>query len=222
MTKELKFNFKTEWLPIFFIIISIAASFYFYSHFPEEVVTHWNFRGEADGWSSKGFAAFFFPGLLAFMYLMFLFLPKIDPRGSKYKQFGKTYNIFKTIIIAFMAGIYFIVGLNGIGYDIEVGSYIPIGVGLLMIIMGNYMSKIKSNWFIGIRTPWTLSSESVWSKTHRFGGKIFMLGGLLIALMPWVPGSFQLPLFILIIIIMVIGSFGYSYFAYRKEEKSKK
>jgi len=120
-----------------------------------------------------------------------------------------------------MALIYFIVGFSGLGYNISVSLWMPVLIGLLFIVMGNYLSKIKPNWFMGIRTPWTLSSEEVWNKTHRFGGKIFILGGLLMILEPLLPTNFQLAVFIITMVIILAGTVGYSLIAYLQEKKNK-
>lgn len=217
--KTFKPCFKTEILPIFFIMVSLVVSGYFYLNFPEQVPTHWDIHGQVDGWSSKGFAAFFFPILILGMYFLFIFLPKIDPKREKYQQFMRVYNIFKNLIVIFMVGVYLLTGLNGLGYNLPIELYMPVAVGILFIIIGNYMSKIKTNWFLGIRTPWTMSSDIVWQKTHRFGGKIFVLSGLILASMVWLPDNWQSWLFSLIIVLMIFGTFGYSYWVYKQEEK---
>ncbi len=213
----IKPTIKTEILPIFLVVLAIIASFYFYANFPEQVPIHWNVAGEVDNYGSRAIGAFLFPGIILGMYLMFLFLPLIDPKKERYNQFRKVYHIFKTILIALMAAIYFIASLNALGYNIEVGVWVPVLVGLLFIVLGNYMGKIKPNWFMGIRTPWTLSSEEVWNKTHRFGGKMFMLGGLLIALNSFLPVNYRLGVFIVAIVLVLLGTVGYSYVVYLKE-----
>lgn len=212
---------KTEVLPILLLVIAVLASFYFYAHFPERVPIHWNMAGEVDNYGTRATGAFLFPGILVGMYLLFLFIPYIDPKKARYVQFRKVYHIFKAFMIFFMAAIYFIASLNALGYNIPVGLWVPTMVGLLFIIIGNYMGKIKSNWFMGIRTPWTLSSEEVWNKTHRFGGKVFILGGVLFILMNFLPLDWRWPMFIVIMIIILFGTIGYSYILYRQEEKKK-
>jgi uncharacterized membrane protein len=221
MSNPIKPSLKTEIIPLVAIIISIVSSFYFYSRFPESVPTHWNFAGEVDGWSSRGVAAFLFPAIIAGMYLMFLVLPNLDPQKDRYEQFQKVYHVFKSILVCFMLAIYLITGLNGIGYDLPVGSFVPAMVGMLFVVIGNYLSKIKPNWFMGIRTPWTLSSEEVWNKTHRFGGKVFILSGIIMMFMGVLPEKFALVLFISVIIFLTIGTFAYSFVIYKKEEKKK-
>ncbi len=222
MINPIKPTIKSEIAPIVLILISLLASFYFYAHFPPVVVTHWNFAGQPNGWSSAAFAAFFLHLLLLGMYLLFLAIPYLDPKKDRYEQFRKPYHIFKAILIAVMVIIYFIASLNGIGYSLNVSLWVPLIIGLLFIILGNYMGKIKPNWFMGIRTPWTLSSEEVWNKTHRFGGKAFIIGGLLMLIQGFLPVSWRFPIFIFIILLLTVGTFGYSYYAFLQEKKIDK
>ncbi|MDD5071308.1 MAG: SdpI family protein [Patescibacteria group bacterium] len=220
MPNPIKPTIKTEILPLLILLATAISSFYFYAHFPERVPTHWNFAGEVDSWGPRS-SAFIIPAVMAGMYLLFMFLPFIDPKKERYGQFRKVYHIFKGIIIVFMAILYFATSLNGLGHNLPIGVIVPVGVGLLFIVIGIYMKEIKSNWFVGIRTPWTLSSEEVWDKTHRFGGKAFMLAGLLITLDSFLPISWRLPVFIAAMVILLFGTIGYSYFAYSKEKKSR-
>ncbi len=214
-------TFKTEIIPIIICIIAAISSFYFYANFPEQVPIHWNAAGKADNYGSRAMGAFLFPGIIIGMYLLFLVLPYLDPKKDRYQQFSKVYHIFKGFIVVFMTAIYFVASLNALGYNIPVSLYIPGLVGLLFIIIGNYMAKIKPNWFIGIRTPWTLSSEEVWNKTHRVGGKIFILGGVLMMIMNFLPVQLRMPLFFIIIVIILLGTLGYSYIIYARLEKNK-
>ena len=217
----IKITIKSELFSLIIVAISIIASFYFYAHFPATVVTHWGFNGKPNGWSGRGFAAFFLPVLLIGIYLLFLFLPQLDPKKERYAEFAKVYGIFKNFILFFLLAIYFIASLNNINYNLDVNIWVPAGVGLLFIIMGNYLGKLKPIWFVGIRTPWTLSSETVWNKTHRFGGKIFILGGLLMIVAGLAPLAWRLPLFIADIIILIFGTVIYSYIVYLQEKKNK-
>ncbi|MCX6745161.1 MAG: SdpI family protein [Candidatus Parcubacteria bacterium] len=221
MSNPIKPTIKTEIIPLLLIIISVVASFYFYANFPEQVPMHWNIAGQVDGWGSKTTGAIILPLVIIAMYVMFLLIPYLDPKKDRYEQFVKVYHIFKNYLIGFMVLVYLVTGLAGLGYDVPVGLIIPIGVGILFILIGNYMAKIKMNWFMGIRTPWTLSSEEVWNKTHRMGGKIFMLGGFLIILTGIAPLSWRLPIFILTMVLLIFGTIGYSYWVYRIEKNKK-
>ncbi len=219
MSNPIKLTIKSELFSAILIIVLIAASFYFYSHFPAVVVTHWNFQGQPNGWSGRAFAAFFFPALLIALYLLFIFLPNLDPRKERYAEFAKTYNVFRNLIIAVLAAVYFVASFNNLGANLSVNLWVPAAIGVLFIVLGNYLGKIKPNWFVGIRTPWTLSSETVWNKTHRFGGKVFIFGGLLMILSGFGPEAWRLPLFIADIIILLFGTVVYSYLVYLKEGK---
>lgn len=194
-------------------------SFYFYYNFPEQVATHWNIAGEPDNWSSKLSGAFVFPLIVLGMYLLFFILPYLDPRKNRYDQFRKIYHFFKGIMIFFMVFIFALMGFSNLDYNINIELWMPITIGVLFMLIGNYMGKIKPNWFLGIKTPWTLSNEEVWNRTHRFSGRMFILSGFLMILTGFSPVSLKLPLFIVAIAIIILGTMGYSYLAYRKEEK---
>lgn len=215
----LKPTLKTEILSLIMIVASFVLAFYFYQNFPDQVPTHWNFQGQADGWSSAGVGAFMIPFVLLGMYVLFLVIPLIDPKKDRYQEFAGTYHLFKNFIILFMFVIYLIVGYSGLGYDLDISIIVTTMVGLLFMVIGSQMPKIKSNWFIGIRTPWTLSSEEVWKNTHILGGKTFIIGGLLLIIAGFLENQFSLYLFIVAIILAAIVPMVYSYVWYRKLNK---
>ena len=219
MTNPIKPTIKSEIIPLLIILFSIIVSVYFYFNLPTRIPIHWNFAGEIDGWGSGQSHAIYMPAIIIGLYLMFLFLPYLDPRKERYEQFAKVYHIFKIAIIFIFALIYFLTSLAGLGYPINIGIVMPILIGILFLLMGNYMGKLKMNWFVGIKTPWTLSSETVWNKTHRLGGKIFMLSGILIMINSLAPMVLRLPIFILTMVFMIIGTIGSSYVFYRLENK---
>ena len=211
---------KTEIIPLLLIVVSLIASVYFYLNFPERVPDHWNIKGEVDGYCSKGSGAFFLPIIYIGFYPLMLFIPMIDPKKERYEQFRKPYHMIKNSVIVFMTIIYFYTGLAGLGYHLfSINIILSLGLGILFIVIGNYMGKVKSNWFCGIRTPWTLSNEEVWNKTHRLGGKVFVIMGLIM-----LSGMF-LPVEIFFIIVIISAIFGslipvvYSYWLYRRITK---
>lgn len=201
------------------VLASIVLSIYFYQHFPAIVPIHWNFAGQADGFASKGFGAFMIPVLLVAIYFLFELLPKIDPRKERYAEFAKVYSIIKTAIMLVFLGIGIVSGLNTLGYAVSVGFWVPFVIGLLFIVIGNYFGKIRSNYFVGIKVPWTLANEEVWNKTHRLGGKLFILAGFGMLIMDLLPSAARLPLFLAIIIAIVVLPIVYSYFLYKKLQK---
>ncbi len=203
-------------LAIALIIICFIASFFFYTNFPVLVATHWNFNGEVDGYSSAAFAAFFFPIFILVIYLILSSLPLIDAKKDRHHEFGKVYSSLKLLIVFFLTFIYGIIGFKGIGYNIPVQVVVPIGLGFLFIILGNYLRKVKQNWFMGIRNPWTMRYEEVWDKTHSLSSKIFMFGGLLFILIAFVQSVFVLPLFITVLIFLIVVPNIYSYILYTR------
>lgn len=221
-SKNMKYEFKKELPAILMVLASWVLGWYFYMHFPDRVVTHWNFAGTPDAWGSKTTNVWAMPGLLTGMYLLFTVLPLVDPRKDRYPEFIGVYRIFKNIIMLVLLAVILASGAYNLGYNIKIQYVIPTIIGLLMIVLGNYMSKIKPNWFMGIRTPWTMSSENVWNKTHRVGGYAFILFGLLIILSSFLPKVLGLIAFILGIMIVTVGTFGYSYWVYRQEIANSK
>lgn len=220
MKYPLKISFQSEIIPLLIIIISFALGIYFYQHFPEQVVTHWDFEGKPDGYSGKFFGALGLPFILLGLYFLLLFLPVIDPKRERYVAFQKIYHMFKIVFLSVLFAVFLASGLYNLGYKIPMNFIASISVGFLIVFLGNFMGKIKSNWFIGIRTPWTLSSENVWNKTHRLGGWLFVILGFLLILSPFLNDTWGIGISVLGALTITVVVFVYSYLLYRKE-KSK-
>lgn len=223
MDNNLRPALKTEWRSIALLIASFALGIYFFRHFPDRVPTHWNFQGIPDGYSAGGFAAFFIPGMMVFMYLIFAFLPYLDPRRERYQEFIGAYRLIKDAVLAFLLILFGLSGAAGLGYRVDIGFWVPVMVGALFAFLGLVMGKIKSNWFVGVRTPWTLSSEAVWAKTHAAAPGVMAVAGLLMAATAFVPdNAAKLALFILAVLIVALGLPAYSYLLFRREKKEGK
>lgn len=221
MTNPVKSNFKTEWFSISLILISFLLSYYFYQNFPAQVPSHWNINGEVDAYSGPLMGALMIPVLMLVMYLVFFFMPYLDPKKEQYINFSAVYHKFKELFLAFFLILYLMTGMNGLGYKIDIAFYIPLMIGWLFIVIGLLLKKVKMNWFIGIRTPWTLSSETVWEKTNKLGSDLMMISGLLMAATVLVSNTYKIIIFILAISLMVLVAPIYSYILYRKEQKTK-
>ena len=221
MSNPIKPTFKTEWWSVIMIVLAFLAGAHFYSRFPAQVPTHWNFQGQVNGYSSPLLAAFLLPAMMLVLYLVFLLLPYIDPKKDQYAAFASAYHHFKDLIVGFLFVLFILIGLNGLGYQINIGFWAPVLVGLLFIIIGALLNKIKMNWFLGIRTPWTLSSETVWAKTHQLSSRVLMLAGVLIALTAFLPSPARSVLFIAALALIIFALPIYSYFLYAKEKKEK-
>ena len=178
----MKVTWRSEAFNIFLIAAIFIASAIVYPSAPETVPIHWGLNGEPNGYGGRFEGLFLLPLMAVGIYLLLLFLPKIDPKGANYEKFGGVYRIIRTLLIVFMAGIHGIIIASIKGASINTGMVVLVMVGLMLAILGNYLGKIKQNWFAGIRTPWTLSSALSWTKTHQLGGRIFVIFGLLLAL----------------------------------------
>lgn len=164
-------------LVVFLLTIIVGAVAY--GKLPDRVPMHWNVHGQVDSYGPKIIILLMVPGIMLFMWLLMRFLPKIDPKKANYEKFGRSYSIMINLFLTFFFLMQIVTILASLGYNIKVEKIIPIAVGVLFIIIGNYLPKSKSNFFYGIKTPWTLSSEVSWNKTHRLGGKLFVISGVL-------------------------------------------
>lgn len=219
MSSPIKLSLKTEWFSVALIILSLLSAVYFYQNFPAQVPTHWNFQGEVNGYSGPLMAAFIIPIMMIGLYLLFLALPYLDPKKDDYASFAGVYHKFKDLIITFLFILFLMTSLNGLGYKINMGLWSPLLVGLLFVLIGLMLDKVKMNWFLGIRTPWTLSSPSVWEKTHKMSGRVLILAGLLMALTVVLPDKLKITGFILAIALIIFALPIYSYWLYRQENK---
>ena len=181
---------RREW-PHWVILVGLfAASAVAWDRVPERIATHWNIRGEVDGYGARLEGLLLVPLIALGMYLLLALLPRIDPARANYASFSGPYVVIRAAFTTMMAGIHALLLATALGYAVNVGRWIPVGVGLLFIVLGNVLGKVRPNYFVGVRTPWTLGSARSWEKTHRAGGRLFVIGGLGLAIaaligQPW-------------------------------------
>ncbi len=190
-----------------------------YNSLPEQVPMNYSFSGEVNSYGSKN-EMWLFPGINIFLAILFYVLPKIDPKRNNYKKFGKFYVGTKLVTLLFFNIIFVLmVGIAIYPDMVKMNLFILVGVGLLFVFIGNYIPQAKQNFFVGIRTPWTLSSENVWIKTHRIGGYCFIISGLIIAICAFLPEVIGITLFIISVVIASFIPIVMSYIYYKKENK---
>lgn len=211
---------KKHLIPILMILISISLWLIFYPQLPDQVPMQWGVDGTVNWTASKFIALLTNSGMYIFIYLIMLISPKIDPKKNNYKQFSRSYDIIVSAVMSIFLLINLIILFTSLGYQLQVHFFIPILVGLLLVIFGNYMQTIKPNWLIGIRTPWTLASEAVWRKTHRLGSRVFILLGFILIIIPFVSDQYVLPITLISITIVALIPTVYSYLLYRKLKES--
>lgn len=210
-------SLKKDWPILLILFASLVAAVLVYPRMPERVPTHWNLNGEVDDYSSRLFGTFFLPVLNIAMYVLFLVLPKLDPKRANYEKFGSSYQIIKYALIVFMSVVFAVTIAVSLGYQVNVGKVIPIGVSILFIIMGNIMGRVRHNYFVGFKFPWTLANEEVWKKTHQLGAKLMVLGGV-IALLGSIfsEGAVSFIIMMAGIFIPVLITTVYSYIIYQR------
>ena len=202
-------------------MINLIAGLIAYPYLPDKVPTHWNFSGEVDGWGTAWEGAFLMPLIFLGVFLLLIILPKIDPKKRNYAQMSKAYATMVAIIMVFFTILYFGTLGTALGYLEGFPSMVQIIVGALFIGIGNYMGKIKHNYFMGIKTPWTLASEEVWYRTHRMAGPYWVIGGILFMVMSLLPEGYLAKAFLIVIFGMVAIPVGYSYVIYKRLEKEE-
>lgn len=169
---------RTNLLSMGLVVLSFVMAATLYNRLPESVPTHWNARGEVDGFTSKPWGPFMLPLVMAGVYLLLIVIPRISPRGLRVDRFQRVFEIMQAAILAFLFFVTVLALLVGIGTPVPMDRAIHAGTGLLLVVLGNFMGKLTKNFFVGIRTPWTLASDEVWLRTHRLGGKLFVLAGV--------------------------------------------
>jgi immunity protein, SdpI family len=212
-------SLKTEIIPLLLIVLTMFLSVYFYDNWPDTIASHWNFKGEVDGYSNKIFMVWLFPFMMSLLYALFLALPYIDPKKKNYKGFSSFYHFFKILIMSVLFLTFLGVGLFNLNYNINITLLTTVSIGSFMIIIGSFLKDIKPNWFMGIKNPWTLSSDKVWKKTHILGGYFFMIFGVIIIACNFLPEILSIILFIIGMLLIIIGTTIYSFFIYSKEKK---
>lgn len=207
-----------KWIPLLIVIAGLVASAIVYPDLPERMPTHWNMAGEVDGWTRRAWGAWMIPIVIALMWALMRWLPTIDPRGKNYMKFGGAFEGIMISVMLFMLVLHLITLRAALGYPVAMERVLPVGVGVLFVTIGNLLPRARPNWFVGIRTPWTLSSDRVWEKTHRVGGRLFVLGGILIALSTLFGTTWSRAVFIAVVAICSLGAVIYSYMEWRKEK----
>lgn len=205
-------------LKIFFILLMLMGAVIFWNFLPAEMPMHWNVAGEVDRYWPKLYGAFFAPLLAALFVILFSFLSKIDPKKEKYKLFRKPWEMIQLGILGFITYLQFVTIYMSMHPAADITKFIFVGIGIMFVLLGNYMGKIRQNYFIGVKTPWALADERVWNKTQRMGGIFFVLCGLMFileAFLQW----YIMPIFIVSISLTVIVPIVYSYLVYRGLDK---
>jgi uncharacterized membrane protein len=189
-----------------------------YQALPDRVPTHWDASGHINGYGHKAIATFLMPAMMVLFTLLIPVLPKISPRNFEISTFGKTFNLLMVAVVVLFAFMQ-VVMLEAVqGRNVDVGRFFMAGLFLFFAAMGNFMGKVRRNFWMGVRTPWTLASERVWDQTHRAAGRLWVVTGLVCG----IASLLGLPTMVGIVVLMAMALWPVvlSFLIYRKVEQS--
>lgn len=209
----IKRNIKTIIVTSVVTILPMLAGFLMWDKLPEKMPTHWNFEGQIDGWSDKYFAVILMPLIMLGFHLVCTFATSFDPKAQNFngKIFGIVLWICPVLSVLCSTATY----AAALGFDVKVEFIMPLFMGILFLIIGNYLPKCKQNYTIGIKIPWTLNDEENWNKTHRFAGILWTVCSLVIIVGAFFRSAVVYTTFVSIA-VMVLAPMAYSYIYYRR------
>ena len=207
----IKKNWKTLLIASIVLLLPVLAGVILWNQLPEQMPTHWNAVGEVDGWTSKPFAVFGLPLLMLALYWICVLGTSADPKKDNHA--GKVVHLVLWIVPILSVVMHTVTYATALGKEVRMEMIVPVIIGLMLSIVGNYLPKCKQNYTIGIKLPWTLNSEENWNKTHRFAGRLWVICGIVIVLTGFF-GSFWISFGI--VLLMVLAPFLYSYILHLK------
>ena len=204
-------------LPLLALLLAdVAFGLWALPRLPERVPVHWNLAGEADRYGAAWENALLMPAIAIVLWAVLLVLPLADPLRRNYARFPETLKLFRWLVPLTVVAFHLVVADGSLGAPIDSGRGIGVVLAVVFVVLGNSMGKLKHNWFIGIRTPWTLASEEVWTRTHRLAAPIWVAGGLVQLVGAFVPGTAGQVLLGAPLAVMVLVPVGYSFVLFRK------
>jgi uncharacterized membrane protein len=207
----IKKNLKILIITSIVILLPVLAGVVLWDTLPEQIPTHWNAAGEIDGWSSKTFAIFGLPLMMLAMHWLCVLGAATDPKKANHSN--KLIHLVLWIIPIISVVLFVLTYVAALGTEVRMEMVMPLLVGFVLTVVGNYLPKCKQSYTIGIKIPWTLHSEENWNRTHRFAGRLWLVCGLGIMLTSFIGGFW---VFLPIVLVMVLVPTLYSYILYRK------
>lgn len=201
------------------VLASFAVPAALYGRLPEAIPTHWNLQGQVDGYSPKPWGPFLLPFSMVGIYALLWAAQRMSPKGYRIEAFQGSFEVIRAALLALLAFCNVLVLMAATGAQLPIERVVPASMGLFFCVLGNWMSKFRKNFFLGIRTPWTLASDEVWLRTHRLAGRLFVATGLLLLL--FAPFGASPALMLIALGIASTLPILYSYLVYRRIEGFK-
>ena len=210
----------TTIIVLLLILGAVAAGLLLWNQLPDQMASHWNINDEVDGYMPKFWGVFLMPLISLGLFLLFLVIPNIDPNKANIAEFRESFNLFIVFFVVFMLYIHTLTLAWSLGYTgLKLSTALLPAMGLLFLFIGSMLRKAKRNFFIGIRTPWTLSSDTVWEKTHQLGAVLFMVSGVLAIFGGFFGGVTAFWMLFVPLIGSTLFLVIYSYVLYQRETK---
>lgn len=211
---------KSEVIIIFIALVSLIFAAYLYPQMPEQLASHWNSAGEVDDYMSKFWGLFLLPIVLFAMAIIFIIIPRIDPLKKNIQKFRQYFDGFIVLISLFLVYIYGLTVAWNLGLTFDMTMMMVPALAVLFYYIGVLTEKAEQNWFIGIRTPWTLSNKQVWKETHQIGGKMFKASGI-IALIGMFFGDYAIWFLLVPVLFTATFTLIYSFIKFNQLTKQK-
>jgi immunity protein, SdpI family len=213
----MKITWRTEW-PLWLLLVAMfTVAALNWRVVPDQMPVHWGLSGQPDRWGGRFEGLLLLPLVGVAVYLVLLAAPRIDPGRANYASFAEAYGAVRLVVLVAMLAIQVMMVLAARGRAVDMGAWVPLIVGGLFTVLGSLFGKLRPNWFIGIRTPWTLSSKQSWDRTHRVGGRLFILFGLLLMSLALSRPAWLVIAVFGVIAAGVIGLVVYSYVVWRDD-----
>jgi uncharacterized membrane protein len=205
-----------RWFPAACIAIAFVAALVLYPRLPDQMAIHWGMNGEANGFAGRLVGAFGLPLIMLGVWGVMAWLPARDPRAANIEKFRGSYDLTVAVVMAMLAVMHVCVLGVAVGWPIRISLIAPVMVGVVFIVIGNVMPRARSNFIFGIRTPWTLSDDAVWTRAQRVGGYLLVLAGLAFIAAPFVGRPWGFTAAIVLSVAAAVGSVGYSYWLWAR------
>jgi uncharacterized membrane protein len=206
-----------KWYPWLLVGLAFGYSAAMYARLPDQIPTHWDEAGRINGYTARAWGVWLMPVVLLAVAIIVPRLPAIDPRRENYEKFRPSYDLVVNAVMTMIAIMHVAVLGVGAGWPIPMERLTPLMIGALFVVIGNVMPRARPNWLFGIRTPWTLTNDRVWERTHRLGGLLFVIAGILLAVSAFILPASALPVIIIGVVVAAIVPVVYSYFIWRRE-----
>lgn len=204
-----------KWIAPLVALLMAVAVVVAWGSLPELVPTHWGPSGEADGWGSRS-SLFILPAVALGLWALFWLLLRLGPRHENLERSRETWWLVANCSVLMLAVVHFAQLAAGLGWRVDVARLVMVASCFLIIAIGNYLPRLKPNWWMGIRTPWTLESDEVWRETHRTGGRWMVIGGILAVPAVFLPAPTNLHVFMAILVGVSLAAVIYSYVLWRR------